>query len=218
MTVEEVGAIFRRYMDEPDQTFVDDAQMAIWLSMAYNDFRTIANSTDPYLYSKSVPLTLTNSRIQSLQGIILGAGAPAEFRMYQLRDLWWVTAGDTNHATGRLKPGTSEELVDGRCDYVLISDSIVFNIERSGTMMINYIPEQNVNWVDGVTDPTVYVDDLNRFHDLIALIAYLQYAILDAAESPQLVALLIRRQAQLRAYLEGRSGGIIEHVADVEYV
>ncbi len=215
MLVDEVYNLYRLYMDEPDETFVNQAIASGFLDLAYRDFRSLVVSTDPYIYTASVTFTLAASRIQTLVGTILGAGAPAADRMYELRDLWWTDAAGT-YAYGRLKPGSAaEELVDGRCDYVLIGDSLVFNVERSGTLRVNYIPEPNVDWA---TIAPTYIDDLHSFHDMIALIAYLQYAIIDSAENPQLLALLAKRTQQLREYLENRSGGISERVADVEYM
>lgn len=218
MFVEEVAAIFRRYMDEPDQTFVDDAQMAIWLRMAYDDFRTIVCSVDPYIYTSFNGFTLASARTQTLNGIILGAGAPAATRMYQLLDVWWQDAS-TGELLRRLKPGgTREELVDDRCDYILNGTDLEFNREMTGSIRVSYLVEQNVNWSGGIAAGTnIYIDDLNSFHDLIALIAYLQYAIVDSAENAQLLALFTRRQAQLRQYLENRSGGLVEYVSDVAF-
>ena len=218
MLVEEVAALFRRYMDEPDQTFVDDVQMAIWLRLAYEDFRTIVCSVDPYIYTGFNSFTLTNARTQSLAGTLLGSTAPAGTRMYQLLDLWRQDPS-TGELLRRLKPGgTREELVDGRCDYLLNGTTIEFNREMTGTIRVTYLLEQNVNWSGGiVAGSNIYIDDINSFHDLIALIAYLQYAIVDSAENPQLLALFTRRQAQLRQYLENRSGGLVEYVSDVAF-
>lgn len=217
MLVEEVAALFRRYMDEPDQTFVDDAQMAVWLRLAYEDFRTIVSSVDPYIYVGFTGFTLASARSQSL-ATILGTGAPAGGQMYQLLDVWWqdVTTGELLR---RLKPGgTREELVDCRCDYVLVAQSLEFNRQMTGNIRVNYILEQNVDWSGGIAaGSNKHIDELRSFHDLIALIAYLQYAIVDSAENPQLLALFTRRQAQLRQYLENRSGGLVEYVSDVAF-
>ena len=80
---------------------------------------------------------------------------------------------------------------------------------------IDYIPEPSVNWAGlGAT----YIDDLTRFHDIIALVSYLRYAIVDAAANEQLNVLLGRRIEQLRAYLEARSGGVVENVVDVRWM
>ena len=220
MNVPDVAALYRRYMDEPDQTFVDNAQMAIFLSLAYDDFRSVVIEMDPYVYAASHTVLLSAARTLDLSGILLGSAAPAATRLHQLVDIFDVeSVALPNNVRRRLVPAMNlKSTYDGRTDYTLKGTTLFFPYEYSGTIRIDYIPEQYIAWDTGVGGVDVYIDDLNRFHDLIALIAYLQYAILDSAEQPQLVALLMRRQTQLRAYLEGRSGGIIEHVADVEYM
>jgi hypothetical protein len=57
--VNEVAAAFRLYMDEPDQTFVNDAQLAIWLERGYDDFRAIVTEMDPHIYSRSQTYSLS---------------------------------------------------------------------------------------------------------------------------------------------------------------
>jgi len=218
MIVEEVAALFRRYMDEPDQTFVDDAQTAIWLRLAYNDFRAIVCSTDPYIYTTFNSYTLAAARTLALTPSILGPTAPAATRMYQLLDLWWQDPS-TGVLLRRLKPGgTREELVDGRCDYMLNGTTIEFNREMTGSIRVTYIVEQNVDWAGGiVVGSNEYIDDLNAFHDIIALTGYLQYAVVDSADNTQLIALFSRRQRQLKEYIESRGGGLVEYVSDVAF-
>jgi hypothetical protein len=220
MMVADVAALYRRYMDEPDQTFVDNAQMATFLRLAYDDFRSIVVEMDAYVYAASHTVLLSSARTLDLTGTLFGVAAAAATRLHQLVDIYAVeSVALSNNVYRRLEPATNlKSTYDGRTDYALKGSSIFFSGEYSGTIRIDYIPDQNIDWAAGIAGAVEYIDDLNSFHDLIALIAYLQYAIIDSAEQPQLVALLIRRQAQLRAYLEGRSGGIIEHVADVEYM
>ena len=81
MTVDDVAKLFRRYMDEPDQTFVDDAQMAVWLSLAYDDFRSVVVDMAPYIYAQEHVATLSAARTLDLDGILLGQGAPAATRL-----------------------------------------------------------------------------------------------------------------------------------------
>ena len=83
---------------------------------------------------------------------------------------------------------------------------------------IDYIPEPNVTWSNAGGADTTYIDDLNRFHDIIAMLAYLQYAIVDVAPNNELNGQLARRIEQLRTYLEGRAGGIVERVVDVRWM
>lgn len=216
MTVQEVYNLYRRYIDEPDLTFVDQAQASQFLDLAYRDFRTLVSSMDPYVFTLSQSYTLSSARFQSLDGTIMGSAAPAASRLYMLRDVFWIDPSVPHYSYGRLRPGTTvEQLVDGRCDYVLVGSTLEFNFERTGTIVVEFIPEPNVDWT---TIAATYIDDLNSFHDMIALIAYLQYAIIDSAENPQLLALLAKRTTQLREYLENRSGGIAERVSDVEYM
>ncbi len=54
--------------------------------------------------------------------------------------------------------------------------------------------------------------------DIIAMLAYLQYAIVDVAPNNELNGQLARRIEQLRTYLEGRAGGIVERVVDVRWM
>ena len=94
----------------------------------------------------------------------------------------------------------------------------MFFLKQTGTIRIDYIPVQRINWTTSIgAGQDVAIDDLDAFHDLIALIAYLQYAILDAADNPQLLRLMERRQQQLKDYLSNRSGGIVETVATSDW-
>jgi len=218
--VADVAALFRRYMDEPDQTFVDDAQMAQWLSLAYDDFRAVVIDMAPYVYAQEHVVTLADARILDLTGVLLGSAAPAATRLYQLVDIYRVnSATDTDNVVRRLVPSLNlKSAYDGRSDYVLKGPVINFASEYSGVFRVDYVPDQDVDWVNGVLGVAVYIDDLNRFHDIIALTAYLQYAIVDSADNAQLLALLNRRERQLREYLENRAGGIVEMVVDLEYM
>jgi len=221
MTADDVAALFRRYMDEPDQTFVDDAQVVTWLSLAYDDFRSVVIDMAPYVYAQEHVVTLASARTLDLAGVLLGSAAPAATRLYQLVDIYRVaSATDTDNVVSRLVPSLNlKSAYDGRADYVLKGAVVSFSDEYTGVLRVDYVPEQNINWTTGIVPGSgEYIDDLNRFHDIIALTAYLQYAIVDSAENQQLLALFSRRQRQLKEYLENRSGGIVEMVVDLEYM
>jgi len=221
MIVEEVAALFRRYMDEPDQTFVDDAQVVTWLSLAYDDFRASVIGMAPYIYAQEHVATLSNARTLDLSGVLFGSAAPASTRLYQLVDIYRVeSATDTDNVVARLTPTLNlKAAYDGTAGYALKGAVINFSGQYTGVVRVDYIPEQDVNWTAGVVvGSNEYIDDLNRFHDIIALTAYLQYAVVDSADNPQLLALLGRRQRQLKEYLENRAGGIVEMVVDLEYM
>lgn len=222
MLAEEIARDFRIYMDEPDKTFVDEPQLAVWLEKAYDDFRALVTEIDPFVYGVSQVYTLSAVRKLDLAGAVTPIlGAAAAVRMYQLVSIYRVESPVlSDNILSALTPGTAlQSTYDERADYTLKGTELFFPRETTMDIRVDYIPEPTIPWATAIAvGQNVYVDDLNRFHDIIALIAYLQYAIVDAADNQQLMQLLGRRQQQLRAYLENRSGGITEHVTDVRWM
>jgi hypothetical protein len=60
-----------------------------------------------------------------------------------------------------------------------------------------------------------FIDDLDAFHDMIALYAYKQYAIADAATSEQIVGQLRIREGELIDYLSNRNTAGANYVQNV---
>jgi hypothetical protein len=219
MLISEVAALFKVYMDEPDQTFVDNALMANWLQRAYDDFRCIVTEVDPYIYTVSQTYNLSAARKLDLDGTILGSAADP--RMYQLNNIYEIeSTALPDNILRRLDPSAAlDSTYDLRANYTLKGTELFFAGEVTMAIRVDFIPEPTVAQVAAWNAlGATYIDDLNRFHDLIALIAYLQYAISDSADNQQLIGLLGRRQQQLRTYLENRSGGIVERVVDVRWM
>lgn len=218
MLVNEVAAAFRLYMDEPDQTFVNDAQLAIWLERGYDDFRAIVTEMDPHIYSRSQTYSLSDARLLDLAaGGTPILGSAATNRLYQLVNIYQIESlALPDNVVATLKPSPSAQSTYGyRANYTLRGTELLFPAAMTMFIRIDYIPEPSVNWAGlGAT----YIDDLTRFHDIIALVSYLRYAIVDAAANEQLNVLLGRRIEQLRAYLEARSGGVVENVVDVRWM
>ncbi|QDP48087.1 MAG: hypothetical protein Unbinned5179contig1001_43 [Prokaryotic dsDNA virus sp.] len=220
MTVAEVAAMFRVYMDEPDKTFVNDAQLSTWLASAYDDFRSIVTEMDPHIYLRQQVYSLSNARTLDLATsapAILGSTAAAGTRLYQLVNIYTIeSTTQPNNIVASLEPSLSvTSTYDSRSNYTLQGTQLTFPEAVTMDIRIDYIPEPNINWAGlGAS----YIDDLNRFHDIIALLAYLQYAIVDVAPNNELNGQLARRIEQLRSYLEGRAGGIVERVVDVRWM
>ncbi len=220
MLAEEIAEAARLYIQCADQTVVDDALLAQWLERAYDDFRCIVIDIDPYVYALSRTYTLNNARTLDLAGTILGA-AVAQDRLYQLVNIYLIeSVAAQDNVIQRLRPSNAlQSSYDGRADYTLKGTVLHFGGEVNGDIRVDYIPQQAINWPVAMQPAAnVYVDDLTRFHDLIALITYLQYAVLDVSENAPELALLMRRQEQLRTYLENRAGGVIESVVDVNWM
>ena len=226
MQTDKVADLFKVYMDAPDQTFVDNAQIAQWLTLAYDDFRRMVIEKDPYVYAEKLTVTLSAKRKIDLSSAsdvstpIMGASALAGRELYQLVNIYCIeSASEPDKVKYRLYPSRSPASVhDGMASYALRGTELVFDEELTETIRIDYIPFQSsVFTTTTISSSPQFIDDLGPFHDLIALIAYLQYAIVDAAENPQLTGQLARRIAALKTYLDGRPGGVVQHVVDIDW-
>ena len=69
MLTNAMAALLRLYTDEPDQAFQDDANIALWLELAYNDFRSIVTEIDPTVYARSEDFNVASSNTLSLASI-----------------------------------------------------------------------------------------------------------------------------------------------------
>ena len=217
MFIETMATVLRVYTNEPDQTVESDALIALWLELAYSDFRSMVADLDPTIYMVSHDAAMgANNRID-LNNVLLGT-APTQARMDTLVDVFRVE-GATEY---RLRGGTSVgDITHGNADYALINRELRFPFNRNtGTYRIYYMSTPiGINWTTGiVAGSNAYLDDLHRFHDVIPLIAYLQYAVLDAADHPQQQQLLFRRQTQLKSYLDTRGGAGAFEVVDSRWM
>ena len=109
-------------------------------------------------------------------------------------------------------------------------NTLTFSEPINGTVMILHTYEQeiglgtfaggvpvgqtNQSWA-GVLTPltTVVIDDnLQAWHDIIPLMAYSHYAIMNSADNPQLMQRLVVRKQEFRDYLMTRSFDAVSYV------
>ena len=87
--------------------------------------------------------------------------------------------------------------------YVLNNTTLILGGSYTQTFRIEYVPFHNIDFTGGTS---AYLDELDGFHDMIPLYAYLRYAVRDAADLPQVNMELARKIKDLETYLEqGRS-------------
>jgi hypothetical protein len=216
MLVENLADLLRFYTDEPDQTVETDANVALWLQLAYDDFRSTVAEIDPTIYTVSHDMSVAGANFLELSGVLLGA-APSQPRLDTLLDITTIQGA---RETRRWRAGTViDDVLHGNADYALIGTQLRVPDTTTASIRIYYLPAQNINWTAGlVAGSNVYIDELHRFHDVISLLAYLQYATFDAANHPQLMMLLQRRQEQLRTYLFSRGGPASSEVVDSRWM
>jgi hypothetical protein len=200
--VEDVARELRRYLVEPDQTAISEAVLQSWMQMAYDEFRHEVMKTDEWFYARKATITLTayETTLSSLG--LSGAAAAAGTSLERLVGIMRVSGNRKEQLTmGR----TMVDVEEGSADAVLLGDTLRMASDPTGkTLELWYVPSQSVDWSQTTAGDNEFIDDLLSFHDIIALIAYLHFAVVDAAEHPQLLRLLGQRTQTLRRHLEKR--------------
>ena len=90
-----------------------------------------------------------------------------------------------------------------------------FSSRLTGTYEVNYVPEVNLTWAGGGAD--TFIDNLSPFHDLIALLAYRQYAIVNNAESEPILRQASTRMSEFREYLQARAYDGYDYIQTVPW-
>ena len=233
MNTEEVASLFRRYADEPDSAFLTDQDVALYLRIGYDEFRSFVSSVSPWAYATTIDVQLTQGVNQYTDYDLTqananptGANTPSLLGqnpndqgtpLPRLEKLLGVetTAAIGGAANFRLPPKTSlDGMYSSGAGYIFRDQIIRIAGNVSFSLRLHYVPAQGIGVTGAVFDPTwanvvqtgagVYIDDFNEFHDLIALMAYDQYAITDVAMNPVLAARREKREMQFRDYLERR--------------
>lgn len=217
-TVDQVIGTFRTYIDEPDQTFVPDSLVEKMLNLAYIEFRRKVTNIDPNIYSKTVDVatpTTTQVDLATLPAPILGATATNEDRLISLLSVY---IHDQTNELPNLVFNSVQSLaaLQRTGDAVFFTGSLLmFNRIIQRPFKISYVPGHNVQFQTGLAPPANFIDDLDAFHDMIALYAYKQYAIADAATSQQIVGQLQIRERELIDYLSNRNTAGANYVQNV---
>ena len=206
MTPASVYTMFKSYMDEADTTFITTDQVETYLDQAYSDFRQAVCDIDPYIYATELVFTATGTKVDLTTGLgapavtLCGAGATAGKKLERVLRL--ARVGSNNEVLRYLNPAPSEKTIsfDG---YALVNTNHILGGSYTGSFRLEYVPHHNIDFTGGTS---AYLDELDNFHDMIPLYAYLRYAIRDAADLPQINNELARKLSALKSYLEqGRS-------------
>ncbi|QDP63970.1 MAG: hypothetical protein Unbinned3620contig1001_16 [Prokaryotic dsDNA virus sp.] len=213
---------FRTYIDEPDQTFVPNNLVTKMLQVGYNEFRNKVITYDPSIYARTAEYTLTDAIQLDLSAVtptgfagpIVGALATTPGERLEML----ISAYRPGETTGTplvvYNPVQSLAALQSTVGSYFFTDGILMFTGRiTTTLRLAYVPDSNVSWDPAA--PSAYIDDLGLFHDLIALYAYKQYAIADAAINEPLLYQLEKREAALEEYLTHRNVGSANYVNDV---
>jgi len=202
--VENVATYFRNLIDESDSTFIDDADVALYLERGYDQFRQVVSDVEPNFFVASVSTSLTNADEWDLDNVVFGT-TPTDTRLAQIIRLYCqdgtgkiryifdpVYARESLYSDNSYAVGTR---------YILQGRKILFSTEVTDSVVLEYIPLSEVDWTLLNTGDNEYIDDLIQFHDMIALFAAQDYWQVDGAINPATEAKLQRRKAQLEDFV-----------------
>jgi hypothetical protein len=239
MWVHEVARLFRQYCDEPDESFMAPADVAIYLGLGYGEFREKVMTVDPSIYSTSVrvaTLAATDHRIIDLSAVpdlfapgetisITGPNATAP-RLHRVISLCGLDSKGEEETSEWRPLSRVGRVTQGERGYVLSRsilgmDMIILSEAHRNPLLLTYVPESIVDWTkqepSQEDDGDEWIDQLGPFHDLIALYAYAQYAIRDWADNAPRQAQLQRREQQLVDHMSRRAGAAPVFVEDLPY-
>lgn len=230
MNTADIAGLYRRYCDESDVTLVGNTDAASDLRLAYDEFRRWITQHIPWYYATTRNVAVvatagdfsrydlrqnganpTGATTPSLLGAVPNAaGTP----IARLDTLLAIEVVDTTGAPKyRMDAASSlDAMYEGGNKYFWRGDHIGFPRGFVETVRLHYVPQQAIGIGGVVFDPTwasviavgagVFLDDMHPWHDLIAMMAYGNYAIQDAADNIQLLRRLEERKRAFQDYLE----------------
>ena len=212
MTPAQVAAKFRQYIDEPDQTFVSDADVETYLDDGYREFRNMVCDINPMIYNATEEVTLSDVREYDLDPVFMGANPTAtNGRLVRLNSVVKVdSSGLVTERFGAVSNVRALEVTPS--SYYLSGTILKFTRKLTGTYTVEYAPEGAITWTS-----TGFLDNLTPFHDLVALLAYRQYAIVDGAESAPILRQTATRLKEFQEYLQARAFDGYDYVQSVPW-
>lgn len=207
--VDQVADYFRKIVDESDNTFLSDTDIAQYLEIGYDQFRYYVSDIDPQQYHEVylTPAAVTTNELD-LDNILLGPLVPAaNKRLQQIIRVTTYSAGNSPPIGNILEPVYSYESLIGMGyysfpnKYMLQGRKLLFAGIPSNQLRIEYIPQSTVDWTKQTSGDNEFIDDLIQYHDVIALMAARQYQMVDGATSVEIERQIAIRQSNLTDFL-----------------
>ena len=212
------------YVGETDETFLSAAQRRIFMERAYDEYVEYIIRHNPWPKTISVDIAMGNVTTYDLALVtnpVRILGVDANLTAQRLHKLIQLCIVDT--ATGRLievlrgatrldsvAPVTSLGFQSGYNDseaqYLFQGTNLLFNFSINRTIRAYYVPQNTttqggINWAADGVGVNTFVDDLYAFHDVISLLAFKQYQIMDNEVNQALEMQLRSRLDQFSAFL-----------------
>ena len=218
--VHQLATYYRRLVDDSDQTFFSQDELAQALSIGYQQFRNLVYSHQPDVLQQVYSVTVPNAFVLNLDNVLFGT-TPSQTRC--MRILRIQSLNQDGSVRRLYRPvGSVEQLQTlsyaATPAWTLQRRELRFNFQCNDTIQIVYLPQDTINWTAGVVPASnVYIDDLVEWHDLIALFAVQQYAIKDFQMNPAVSVQLATRKADFLSYLTSTRDGDASRIVQWEH-
>ena len=210
MNTTEIMRYFEMVIDESDNTFVNAADKALFLTLGHNEFRTIAFEETPLDMVSSVDYTLAGVRTIDLStlvpddagSVLLSNSVTTSTRtMLKLHSVAMMSGTDVSYYYDLVVDNTN--ITD--YPYPILATPIAwlrastlrFATDQTGTIRVNYLKESDVNFA-GVD---LFVDNFPQFHPLIAMFAAKHYSVIDNGVNEQLEAKTASFTQEMKVFL-----------------
>ncbi len=210
MNTTEIMRYFEMVIDESDNTFVNAADKALFLTLGHNEFRTIAFEETPLDMVSSVDYTLAGVRTIDLStlvpddagSVLLSNSITTSTRtMLKLHSVAMMSGTDVSYYYDLVVDNTN--ITD--YPYPILATPIAwlrastlrFATDQTGTIRVSYLKESDVNFA-GVD---LFVDNFPQFHPLIAMFAAKHYSVIDNGVNEQLEAKTASFTQEMKSFL-----------------
>ncbi len=214
MNGQEMKNLFRALIDDPDQTFFSDQDIANALTYGYQEYVTYIANSCPSIFEKPYDFTLAGVAELDLTGILLGP-TPSVDSAYKITKISNTQIGQKPDFSYWLVPcNTLEELwsigapgFGYQARWLLQGTKLMFSAQLSGTYRLYYLASPTINWTTAIQSSTSFIDNTLPFQQIIVYFAAQAYAIKDWAENPALERKFQQLLQELdRWIVKGRSG------------
>lgn len=217
MNARQIADLTRAYLDDPDEVFLSQSRLALFLDLAYNEFR---QRTPQEIWEVMyAPAALTGQATIDLSAAMFGATPTTGKRCQRITRVLLVDAvtgllqcilepASSFESLSPVQSSASGAFVAYGARWWLDGHILRFSAPMAGNIQIWYMPDSTVNWSAGIAPgANVYIDDLVQFHDIIALLAAGHYSAADGAIQASVKIKKDERLNDMQAfYAQSRSG------------
>lgn len=220
MNVTQVKDLFLAYIDESDETFLSAADRRRLLEQAYEEFRNIVLEFTDWYYITQVDVAAPSANNYDLAGNAnpvrlmgnpaAGLTGPRLRRLVNIGKLDAIGGNVIDLLNGSMRLDAVAPLTSlgyqswwnrSDIDFIMLGTVLQFNRVMSEPMRLYYVGAQAVTWSNDGAAATEYIDDLEQFHDVIALLAVRHYEVMDGQFNKRARALLEERLNVMRHFL-----------------